>query len=176
MHYPKNNVQKYYLVWCVINLSKPNCTTKWESNISDNNIWPTDLILPSCNYHMDQLMLTTSNDPIWPDVDPCNDPIWPDVDPPLCTRTCTLSSLVPPCWVVWTMAWSCLTLREKSVIHWITVIPWGTVYLLHDWGIIPTNNIDIILTHHFKQEGKTTDFKRQTWLLDFVSCVNFDTN
>lgn len=81
MHYPKNNVQKYYLVWCVINLSKPNCTTKWESNISDNNIWPTDLILPSCNYHMDHLMLTTSNDPIWPDVDPCNDPIWPDVDP-----------------------------------------------------------------------------------------------
>ena len=49
----------------------------------------------------------------------------------------TFSSLAPPCWVTCTIVCSCLTRWLKSVIHWITVIPAGTVYRLHVWGIIP---------------------------------------
>lgn len=64
---------KYYLVWCVINLLKFNCIIKWEFNILDNNIWSIDLILFSCNYYMDYLMLIVFNDFIWYDVDFCNE-------------------------------------------------------------------------------------------------------
>lgn len=149
---------------------EPLVESSWISNISDIFIYmymhvdQMTWFWPPCNDHIDSCdleltpvmtlydvacvmtkMLTPVMTWCWPLKWPCDMMLTP-------VMTHTFSSLVPPCWVVWTMAWSCFTLREKSVIHWITVIPWGTVYLLHDWGIIPTTQQYIHYIHVSKQK------------------------